>query len=290
MPATAKNSVTSSPKKTLGIIAGGGEIPYRLVQACRESGQPFFIVAFEGHTDPSILPGNDYMITRLGAAGRILNTLKSHNIEDLVIIGSIRRPSLAELRPDMRTFRFFAKVGTRALGDDGLLTALRKELEGEGFCIHGIQDYVPDLITSEGDYARTRPRKADWVDIERGIEVSQALGDMDVGQSVIVQEGIVLGVEAAEGTDELIRRCADYKRKGRGGVLVKTCKPDQDYDLDLPTIGVRTLRMCEKAGLNGLVVHAGRSILINPQEVTDYANRNKMFVLGLDIDNYKPMQ
>ena len=283
MPATAKSSLMN--KKKLGIIAGGGELPYRLVNACRENDQPFFIVAFEGQTDPTILPGNDYMMTRLGAAGRILNTLKAHNIDDLVIIGSIRRPSLPELRPDMRTFRFFTKLGLRAMGDDSLLSALRSELENEGFTIHGIQEYVPDLLATEGDYGRTRPKKGDWQDIERGIEVSQALGNLDVGQAVIVQEGIVLGVEAAEGTDALINRCAGYKRKGRGGVLVKTCKPQQDNDLDLPTVGIRTLRMCQKAGLNGLVIHAGRSILINPQEVAEYANRNKMFVVGIDIDN-----
>ncbi len=287
MPASKKSSLVNSQKK-LGIIAGGGELPYRLVNACRENGQPYFIVAFEGQTDPTILPGSDYMITRLGAAGRILNTLKAHGIEDLVIIGSIRRPSLPELRPDMRTFRFFTKLGLRAMGDDSLLSALRRELEDEGFVIRGIQDYVPDLLAMEGDYSRVRPKKGDWQDIDRGIEVSQALGGLDVGQSVIVQEGLVLGVEAAEGTDALISRCGGYKRKGRGGVLVKTCKPQQDQDLDLPTVGIRTLRMCQKAGLNGLVIHAYRSILINPQEVAEYANRNKMFVVGVDIDNYKP--
>jgi hypothetical protein len=109
------------------------------------------------------------------------------------------------------------------------------------------------------------------------------MGSLDIGQAVIVQEGIVLGVEAVEGTDELINRCAGLKRQGRGGVLVKTSKPRQDENFDLPTIGPNTVSLCAEAGLAGIAVQAHYSLLIDPQEIADIANKRGMFVMGIDL-------
>lgn len=278
------------PVKKLGIIAGGGAIPALLLSACDEQGIETFVVGFEKQTDPAVMEGRNYMLTRIGAAGQILQTLQSHEIKDLVLIGSIRRPSLAELRPDMRTAQFFARVGLKALGDDSLLKALRDELERDGFIIHGVHKFMDDLLAKPGEIGKHKPKKQDWNDIDRGIEVSQQLGHLDVGQSVIVQEDLVLGVEAVEGTDELIRRCIQYKRKGRGGVLVKTCKPQQDQDFDLPTIGPETVRLCAAAGLDGIVIQAGKSLVIDSEDVAALADKHRMFVLAVNLEtpHYAP--
>lgn len=281
MPPSRKDSLTP-PLPPLGIIAGGGDLPRRLLAACDAAGRDVFIIGFEGQTDPALMQGRSYMMTRLGAAGRVIETFRAHGVRDLVLIGSIRRPGLAELRPDLRAARFFARVGLRALGDDGLLKALRAELEAEGFVIHGIQDFVDDLLMQEGPLGRLKPKKRDLADMERGLIVSRELGRLDVGQSVIVREGIVLGVEAAEGTDELIRRCGAYgTRSGRSGVLVKTCKPQQDRSLDLPTIGPRTVHLCAEAGLAGISVQAGHALLLDPQETAEVADRSGLFVIGV---------
>jgi len=284
MPAVKESSLAVNSIGCLGIIAGGGDIPRLLLHACDAAGQDVFIVGFEGQTDPEIMEGRNYMMTRLGAAGQIFNTLKAHGVNDLVMIGYIRRPSLAELKPDMRTAQFFARLGLRALGDDSLLKALREELEHEGFAIHGIQKFVKDLLAEPGDIGRHKPKKPDWVAIERGIEASQALGKLDIGQAVIVQEEIVLGVEGAEGTDELIKRCAGYKRKGRGGVLVKTCKPQQDQDFDLPTIGPQTVRLCAQTGLSGIVVQAGKSLLVDREQIAKIADEHGLFVTAVNME------
>jgi DUF1009 family protein len=267
----------------LGIIAGSGALPKKLLHACDTLGIEPFVVAFKGQTDEAILDGRAHLLTRLGAAGTVVNTLRAHEIRDLVLIGAVRRPSFAELKPDWKTSRFLMRVGMRALGDDGLLQAVRRELEAEGFTLHGVQRFVESLIAGAGRLGGRGAADADQVDIARGIEVSQTLGRLDVGQSVIVQEGIVLGVEGVEGTDALIRRCAALKRKGRGGVLVKTCKPQQDRDLDLPTIGVETVKLCIEAGLSGMVFHAGKTLLIDPQEVSELADNVGLFVIGVDI-------
>ena len=277
----AEESSLNAPVRTLGIIAGGGSLPERLVQACDKQDIGVFIVAFRGQTDPRVYKDHHHMLARLGAAGKIIETLKTHGIRDLVWIGSIRRPSLAELRPDMRALKFFTRLGLQALGDDGFLRSIRREFEMEGFRLHGVQEFAADLLAAEGCVGKHQPGSADWPNIERALKVSQVLGELDVGQSVIIQEGLVLGVEGVEGTDELIRRCGGYRRRGHGGILVKTCKPGQDRDLDLPTIGPETIKRCAEAKLHGVVFYAGQTLLVAPQEVADLADRHDIFVVGL---------
>lgn len=294
MPAIKKSSIkkrvsalpVSPPVDRLGVIAGGGQLPARLLESCDKMGIDVFVIGFEGHTDPAVFRGRTHMVTRVGAAGQIINTLHAHNIKDLVLIGALKRPTLSELRPDRRTASFFARIGLKALGDDGLLKAVRDELEREGFKIHGVQQFAKELLAGEGTLGKQNPSKADLADIKRGVEILKAMAPLDVGQSIIVQQGIVLGIEAVEGTDELIRRYDHYKRKGKGGVLVKLCKDGQDESLDLPTIGPQTLRLAAATGLSGIVVHAGRSLLLESQKVADMADDEKMFVIGINPDEY----
>lgn len=282
MPAAEKSSLKEELGiERLGVIAGGGDLPARLLAACDHAGIETFVVGFEGQTDKSIYQDRQYICSRIGAAGTIINTLKNHNVRDLVMIGAIRRPTLMDLKPDLRTARFFAKVSLRALGDDGLLKAMRRELEREGFRIHGVQRFAGDLLAAEGAVGRYKPARHDWGDIRRGIDVLRALGAVDVGQSIIVQDGVVLGIEASEGTDELIRRCGAYRKKGNSGVLVKLAKPGQDENLDLPTIGPETIRLCADAEMVGIVVEAGRSLIVSPEETAEIANRHRIFVAAI---------
>lgn len=282
MPATEKSSLKDELGiERLGVIAGGGDLPARLLAACDHAGIETFVVGFEGQTDRALYQERQFMCSRIGAAGTIINTLKNHGICDLVLIGAIKRPTLMDLKPDLRTARFFARVSLRAVGDDGLLKALRGELERDGFRIHGIQKFASDLLAVEGALGRFKPARHDWADIRRGVDVLRALGVSDVGQSIVVQDGIVLGIEAAEGTDELIRRCGGYRKKGNSGVLVKLAKPGQDESLDLPTIGPETLHLCAEAGLVGVVIEAGRGLIVAPEETASLANRYKIFVTAI---------
>lgn len=281
MSASKINQTASADR--IGILSGGGLLPHKLVQACDEKGIEVFVVGFEGQTDPTLIQGRNHLWTRLGATGQIIKTLKSHGIRDIVMIGAIRRPTIAELRPDFKTAEFFAGLGWASLGDDGLLGALKKFFQKEGFRIRGVQEFAQDLLAPEGPIGAFKPENDDWRNIDRGIEVSQQLGLIDVGQAVIVQEGIVLGVEAVEGTDNLIRRCKDLMRKGRGGVLIKTCKPQQDKSLDLPAIGKKTVELAAECGLSGIVIHAGQSLLVDAQEVAEVADKHKIFVIGVTL-------
>ena len=202
------------------------------------------------------------------------------------MIGTIRRPSFFDLVPDLRTAAFFAKVGAKALGDDGLLRAVVAEIEKEGMRVKGVHEVMPDLLIKEGVLTKKKPSKSDIVDIKRGVEASLTLGHLDIGQSVVVQQGLVLGVESIEGTDELIRRCHDYRRKGGGGILVKLRKPEQDMRIDLPTIGPRSVERAHESELNGIVVHAGNGLIVDEAETVALANKYGMFIIGVNPDDY----
>lgn len=271
--------------RKLGIIAGRGSLPRQLALACAARGIEPFIVAFKGQTDAETVQGLRHEYVRMGAAGRAMDVLRNNGVSDIAMIGAMRRPSIAELRPDLKTAAFFAKAGMRALGDDGFLKVLRRFLEEEGFRVHGVHEFMPELLAPEGVIGRFEPQPEDWRDIRRGIEILRATGHLDIGQAAIVQDGIVLGVEAAEGTDALIRRCAGLQRKGRGGVLVKLCKPDQDRDLDLPTTGPQTVKNMIECGFSGLAVHAGHSLITDVEAVAKLADSGKIFIMGVNPDD-----
>lgn len=288
MSASEKNiAVDISEIKTLGIIAGGGNIPVKLVQACNSFGIHPFIVALEGHAKPELVERYEHVWSRLGAVGKIIKTLKAHEIVDLVLIGSVDRPSLSDIKPDMKGVQLLAKVGLDAFGDNDVLIAVRRFLEDEGFRVHGIQKFARDLLAPEGAIGKYKPTKAEWPDIKKGIAASQELGRLDIGQAVVVQDGVVLASESVEGTDELIKRCGAMMREGPKPILVKTCKPQQDRDLDLPTIGVDTIEHAAHAGLGGIVIHAGRSLLYDRHGVKSMANKHKIFVYGVDLDDFQ---
>ena len=209
----------------LGILAGGGVLPRLLVNACRNNDRDVFILAFEGHTPPETPDGVEHAWVRLGAVGTALATLKNAGVQEIVLAGPIRRPSIVELRPDGVGLKLLAKAGARAFGDDGLLRAIIGQLEDEGFTIVGIDDVLEGIKASTGPLGKYEPDTIALEDVARGVEVLRHLGAADVGQAVVVQQGIVLGVEAAEGTDGLIARCGALAREGPGGVLIKLRKP-----------------------------------------------------------------
>jgi hypothetical protein len=266
----------------LGIVAGGGPLPGRLIEACRRTGRPVFVLAFHGQTDEGDLAGLPHKWSRLGAFSDNLRAMHEAGVEDLCLAGRFRRPSWKEMRPDLRAAAFLARIGFHLLGDDALLQALRRELEErEGFRLVGPHEILGDLLAEAGCLTRAEPDEAARADIRRGLEVARALGRLDVGQGAVVQEGVVLAAEAAEGTDAMLERCALLKRDGPGGVLVKARKPQQDDRIDLPTIGTATVAAAASAGLRGIAVEAGAALVVDRAAVAEAADRAGLFVVAL---------
>lgn len=265
----------------LGIVAGGGSLPALLIDECDRQNRPVFVVGFEGQTDERIFQGRNHLVSRPDKAGHIVKRLRSEGVSDLVLIGSVKRPHLTDLRPDLFTAGFFARLGLRALGDSDLLSAVRHTLEREGFKIHAVQDFMHDVLMPEGVQGKIHPTDKHRVDIDLGMKTARALGVLDVGQSVVVRDGMVLGVEGVEGTDELIRRCAAYRANNKGGVLVKICKPQQDRALDLPTIGPNTIQLCADLAFDGIAISAGEALLADRANVIRLADQAGLFIIGV---------
>jgi DUF1009 family protein len=273
------------PGAALGILAGGGRLPGQVAAAAHAAGRPVFLVGLEGFADPAILAPWPHQFIRILAVGQILAALRAHGCQDLVLIGPVRRPSLLDLRPDAEGARMLARIGRAAFaGDDGLLAAVVKILGEEGFRVVGAHEILSEALGPAGLLSQAAPDAVAMADIRRGIAVVRALGAVDVGQACVVQQGVVLAVEAAEGTDAMLSRCAAVARPGRGGVLVKLVKPGQDRRADLPTVGPETIRAATEAGLRGVAFEAGGTILAEREAAIAAADSAGVFLLGLDAE------
>lgn len=267
----------------VGILAGGGPLPFQVAEAVRSRGGDVFIVGFQDFVDPVRIRDWPHRIIRLAAAGEILSALRAAGCHDIVLIGPVKRPALRDLRPDAEGARLLARVG-RALfsGDDGLLGALVRIFGEEGFRVRGAHEFLTHSLGRPGPLGRFAPDDRARSDIARGIAVVRALGVLDIGQGCIVQDSLVLAVEAIEGTDAMIERAASLRQPGPGGVLVKMLKPGQEKRADMPTIGPQTLYNASSAGLRGIAFETGGTLLTDPAECEATADRLGLFLYGLD--------
>lgn len=277
----------SDRPRALGILAGSGPLPGRVAAAASAAGRKVFIVGLEGFAERAIIAPWPHEFIRMGAAGRILAALRRHECEDLVLIGPVRRPSFMDLRPDADGAKMLARIGMAAFaGDDGLLKAVIRVLGEEGFRVLGMQDILNAALGPRGLLSRKGPDATAMADIHRGIAVTRALGTADVGQCCVVRAGVVIAVEAVEGTDAMLSRCGallDAMEMAKpGGVLVKSVKPNQDRRADLPTIGPDTISHAAAAGLSGVAYDASGTILAEREACIARADELGLFLLGFD--------
>ena len=266
-----KEISVSSPVKKLGVIAGSGTLPRDLYFACREQGIECFIVGFKSHTN--YLKADFW--SSISKSSQILDYFKENDVQDLIFIGGVSRPSLLNLRPDWVTFKFFFKSFFKSFGDSSLLDAARNEMESMGFTMHGIHEFLPDLLMPVGVLGQIDVPDNNQQDIEVGVKAAKIHGQDDLGQAVLVCDGQVIATESSRGTNHMIE---NYGREG--AVLVKMCKPQQDYDMDLPTIGSNTVRLCVSKGVVGIVGEAGATLMADQGRAVTLANQNNIFIVG----------
>ncbi len=269
----------------LGILAGGGPFPGRVAAAAAAAGRRVFIVALRGFAEPDVVAPYPHAELRMGAAGEILAALRRAGCQDLVLVGPVKRPSVFDLRPDAEGAKILARIGRAAFsGDDGLLAAVVRVLGEEGFRVLGAHEVLTEAVGPHGTMGRVAPDAEALADIARAADVVRALGRLDVGQGCVVQQQVVLAVEAAEGTDAMLARAAGLALPGPGGVLLKLVKPGQDRRADLPTIGPATLRAAAAAGLRGVAFEAGGTLLTDRAACVAEADAAGLFLIGIDPD------
>ena len=253
--------------------------------AARAAGRSVFLIGLEGFAEPAMLAPYPHEVVRLGAVGRMKALLQAHGCAEIVLIGAVRRPPIRSLRPDAEAARLLARIGRAAFGgDDRLLGAVVRVLEEEGFRVIGAHELLAEALPEPGILTRAQPDPDARADIGRGVAVARALGTADVGQGCVVQQGVVLAVEAAEGTDAMLARAGALRLPGPGGVLVKLVKPGQERRVDLPTIGFDTIRNAADAGLRGIAFEARGTILASGAETIAAADARGLFLEALDPD------
>lgn len=272
----------------IGLVAGGGAMPFAVADSLVAHGISPVLFALRGACDPVKVTRFRHHWISVGQYGRAISLFRAENCRDLVFIGTLVRPALSEIRLDWGTLRVIPRVlAAFRGGDDHLLSGIAGIFERDGFRMVGIRDVAPDLLMPEGCLTRAAPDDSAGADIARGREVLTALGPYDVGQALVVIDGHVVGIEDIEGTDGLLARVARLRVEGRirakrgRGVLVKAPKSGQDLRFDLPTVGPRTVEGAAAAGLAGVAIAAGNTIIAEPQAVIEAADASGVFVIGL---------
>lgn len=279
--------------RTLGVIAGGGELPVVLAEHLAASGASYFVARVEPMADAR-LEGHPGASHSIGAMGARMDAMRAAGCDAVVMLGQIKRPDISTIVfDDVARAMLPAILAAMPQGDDALLRAVLAEHERAGFRVVGADDVMRELLAPLGSWGAIAPTPEQLKDISQGAVVAGAIGAYDVGQGVVVCDGLVLAVEAQEGTDEMLKRVASLPGAIRGsverrrGVLVKRPKPIQERRIDLPTVGVRTIEGAARAGLAGVAVEAGAALTVRRDEIIAAADAAGLFVYGFDSSEVK---
>ena len=284
------SSAIEQAEAPLGLLAGLGDLPIHIAEAAQARGQPVFVLRLKGFVEPGLehLPGE---IVGIAEIGKTMKLFRSAGVKDVCFAGRVDRPDFSSLKPDLKGMGLLPKVLAAARqGDDALLRVMVDAFEAEGFRIIGADEASGKLLAEAGLIAGSEPHADEMEDLQKAARIASDIGALDIGQGAIVCDGLVLCVEAQEGTDAMLERCAALEARLRGtaehrrGVLVKRPKPIQERRVDLPTVGVNTIENAAAAGLAGIGVEAGGALLIDLPGVKAAAQRLGLFVYGFPKD------
>jgi hypothetical protein len=282
----------SAVEGPLALICGGGTLPKAVAEAASKAGRDVVLFALRGAADGTSIESFPHYWIYIGQIGKFMRLARAAGCRDVVFIGSLVRPSLWQVHLDLKALQVMPKViAAYRGGDNHLLSGMGKILEQDGFRLLGAHAVAPEILVPEGTLGHAQASPGDHDDIAIGFGYLRAAGPFDVGQAVVVAGKHVLAVEAAEGTDQMLARVAEMRTSGRvrsaagSGVLVKAAKPAQDRRFDLPSIGPQTVAGVAHAGLAGIAVIAGETIIAEPAEVVRQADCANIFVTGVAAEN-----
>ncbi|MFZ3006638.1 MAG: UDP-2,3-diacylglucosamine diphosphatase LpxI [Phenylobacterium sp.] len=275
--------------RKLGLIAGGGTLPLEIAEHCEQAGREVFIARLKGFAGPELnrFPGADVGLAEIG---KTIKALKRAGCQAVCLVGNVSRPDFKTLKPDLRGLALLpAVIAAARHGDDALLRVVLNAFAKEGFVIEGAHEAKSDLTLAKGPLGAVAPGPEHQGDIDRALLVAREIGRLDVGQGAVVCDGLVLAVEAQEGTDAMLRRVAhEIPTAIRGtpgayrGVLAKAPKPIQETRVDLPTIGLATVQRAAAAGLAGIVGEAGHLLVLDREAVIELADELGLFIVGVE--------
>jgi UDP-2,3-diacylglucosamine hydrolase len=281
-------AVTAPDPGPVAIVCGGGSLPFAVADAIAKHGRRVLLFGLRGCADGERLARYPHHWVSLGQFGLFCRLARREGCRDVVFIGSVVRPRLWQIRPDLKTLSLLPRVATMFRGGDNhLLSGIAKVFEEYGFRLVGAHEVAPDILLPEGVVGCRAPSDRDRADIAKGLALLAAMSPFDVGQASVVVNGRVVAIEAAEGTDRMLAHLAELRAGGRvvtaagRGVLVKAAKRGQDRRVDLPSIGPHTVEGAARAGLAGIAVVAGSTIVAEPERIAAAADRAGLFVIGV---------
>lgn len=265
--------------KKIGIIAGGGQFPLLFTEAAHKLGKHVVVVAHKGETDKKVVKAADSARwVKLGQLGKVISFFKKEGVHEVVFLGPITKTQIfRDILPDLKGLTLWNKIDKKQ--DDAILRAIADALAEEGILVIESTIYLQHLLFPAGVLTKTKPNKSQIKDIEFGWRNARAIGELDIGQCVVVRDRAVVAVEAIEGTDAAILRGGELAREK--AVVVKVRKPGQDFRFDLPATGVTTLKTLQKVKGAVLAVEAGQSILFDREKMIDEANKSGIVVVGV---------
>ncbi len=265
----------------IGIIAGGGQFPLIAAEAARKKGLHVTAVAFEGETDQSITDmANETEWISLGQLGRLIKAFRQRDVKKALMAGSINKSRMfGSVKPDLKGIAFLSKFAL--FHDDSILRALAKELHEEGIEIVSSIIYLPELLAPEGCLTKRKPNNDEKKDIEIGWKIAKELGQLDIGQCVVVRKRTILALEAIDGTNATILRGG--KIAGEKAVVVKVSKPDQDLRFDVPSVGIETIQVMVEANAGLLAVETGKTLIFDSAKMVDLADRNGISIISCKL-------
>ena len=265
--------------KTLGLIAGMGELPKLVAEEAREKGYRVFAIGLEPLADNDLSDHVD-SVKRIsvGKLNEIINTLKKNHIKEAVMAGKVPKSLIfkSKVIPDLRAVKLLFSLKDKS--DDSILLAIAKELEKDGIKLLNTTDFSSSFMTPEGILTGERLSENEWKDIAFGWKIAKEIGRLDIGQTVVVKDRAVMAVEAIEGTDEAILRGG--KLAGEGAVVLKVAKPKQDMRFDVPVVGMNTLKSMIEVNARVLAIEAGKSILLQRKKIIKEADEAGISVVG----------
>lgn len=270
--------------KKIGLIAGGGSLPHEVVKDAQAQGYGIYVAALKSFVEPSEfdVPSDAFGFVEFRA---LIKRFKKEKCTHVTFAGNVARPDFSTIKPSIRDLPLLAKVAAAATkGDDGLLKFMVSLFEKEGFEILAPQDICGSSLMEAGVLGKVKPTAIHKDDIEKAMHIAMLIGSADIGQGAVVNKGLVLSVEAQEGTDKMLERVAMLPPEIRGGVLAKCLKPEQEERVDMPTIGPKTVELVAKAGMDGIVLVAGKAFVMNRAEVRALADKHSIFIYGAEPD------
>lgn len=269
--------------KKIIILAGNGELPYNVAKELDKRKLDFFIITFKNNKVSAKLKKYNPIEINFGKIVTELKKLKIKRFDSIIMIGGVKKPKLKELKPDFNSLKLIPMFTKKIIegGDNNLLSFCIKKIEEIGFKIINIKDVLPELFLGKGVFTKISPKKDMIKDIRKGQKILQQISKFDIGQSIIIQKGNVVGIEGVQGTDFLIKNSKNYLVNDTNAILVKSTKQKQDLRVDLPTVGIKTMKNCKKSNIYGLAFTANNTIFLDVKKIISYCNENKLFLIGV---------